>query len=276
MTTAEPRTEPLRGWQVLVTRPAGVADSLCAALTDAGAIVHRAPVLAIEALPETTAARALAQDLDRFDVVIVTSRHAVQFGVDRLAEYWPQWPAGVCWLAVGRATAAALAVRGITAAAPDDARSEGLLALPQLNDIAGRRVLLLTGEGGRGLLEQALTARGARLERLAAYRRTENAEAGRALAAWRALPVPAAQRAVLVTSGDALQNLLARAPWLRTQDALVVAAGERIAALARDGGLPRVVAATGADDDNLLAALLAARHSTDHAGAAGQSDEDRA
>lgn len=246
----------LAGWQVLVTRPAGVADALCAALAAAGAQVHRAPLLAIEPLPESAADRAVVQDLDRFDIVIVTSRHAVQHGVARLADCWPQWPAQQQWLAVGTATASALAAHGIHADAPADARSEGLLALPALNNIAGRRVLLITGEGGRGLLDSTLAARGALVTRLAAYRRVADDRAGAALDAFRRAAGNSRARAVLVTSGDALQNLLGLAPWLRGDGTHVVVASDRIGALARDAGLTRVTVAASAVDDALLDALI--------------------
>lgn len=273
METHRPDRHALAGWHVLVTRPAGVADSLCDALAGHGACVHRAPLLAIEPLAETAAERALARDLDRFDVVIVTSRHAVQHGIARLADSWPQWPHGIRWLAVGAATAAALAAHGIVAGAPDDARSEGLLALPELADIDGRRVLLLTGEGGRGLLETTLAARGARVSRLATYRRVAAAGADAALDAFRDIPAGATGRAVLVTSGDALQNLLDRAPWLRARPACIIAASARIADIARAAGMPDVRVARGAGDDALLSTLLEVARDTRGADTA---HEDRA
>lgn len=253
----------LAGWQVLVTRPAGVADALCESLAAAGAQVHRAPLLAIEPLPESAADRAIALDLDRFDLVIVTSRHAVQHGVGRLADYWPQWPAHLHWLAVGTATASALAAHAIHADAPADARSEGLLALPALDDVAGRRVLLITGEGGRGLLDSTLAARGALVTRLDVYRRAADTRAGAALDEFHGTAGSSRARAVLVTSGDALQNLLRLAPWLREDDTHVVVASDRIGALAREAGLHRVTIAASALDDALLDALT---HLADDAG----------
>lgn len=246
---------PLAGWRVLVTRPDDVADALCRRIAAAGARVTHVPLLIIEPLPETAAARALAQDLGRYDVVLVTSRHAVQHALPRLAAYWPQWPAGQQWLAVGASTAVALSGWGIHARAPADARSEGLLALPALADVAGKRILLLTGEGGRGLLDSALAGRGAQIDRFETYRRQPAAGNEAALQAFCA--AGSAPRAVLVSSGDALQNLLARAPALCASGTACVAAGERLAALARDAGFANPQVAAGAGDDDMLAALLA-------------------
>lgn len=256
MTAEQPATERvLAGWRVLVTRPQHTADTLMARLQAAGAQAVHVPVLRIEALPETAGMRALAQDLDRCHAVIFTSRHAVQYGAALLARWWPQWPVGLHWLAVGSTTAGALREHGITARAPADARSEGLLALPALQEVAGQRVLLVTGEGGRGLLERALAERGATVTRLECYRRLADPDAGAKLDAFRDTRNEGIRSVVLVTSTDALQNLLNAASWLRAQPLPVLCAGDRIAEAARAAGLTRVVAAGGADDESLFSAL---------------------
>lgn len=269
MTADPPATEALAGWPVLVTRPAGAGDALMTRLRAHGATLFAAPMLQIDALPETAANRALAQQLDQFDVVIVTSRHAVQHGLPMLESFWPQWPVGVHWLAVGAATAQALQQFGVRAEAPADARSEGLLALPVLQQLKGKRILLVTGDGGRGLLERELAARGATVQRLAAYRRLAVTAAPPALTDFAAAisrhAAPAG--AVLVTSAEALQNLLALAPWLRTAHCRLIVASERIAEVARAAGLTHVHNANGADDGALLAALVAST--------AAPADEDR-
>lgn len=274
MTADQPATEPARpgvltGWPVLVTRTAGAGDALATLLRRHGATVYAAPLLQIEALPETAASRTLAQQLDQFDAVIVTSRHAVQHGMPLLESFWPQWPAGVHWLAVGAATAHALQQFGVPAAAPADARSEGLLALPALQQVHGKRILLVTGDGGRGLLERELAARGATVQRLAGYRRIAVATPPPALtdfvAAITTGQAPAG--AALVTSVEALQNLLALAPRLRTAPCRLVVASARIADAARAAGMLRIHNASGADDVALLAALLAS--------APAPADEDR-
>lgn len=270
--TAQP--DPLAGWPVLVTRPADTGDALTALLHAHGATVFVAPMLQVDALEETVPGRALAQQLEQFHAVIVTSRHAVQHGLPLLAQFWPQWPVGVRWLAVGATTARALGAHGLRAEAPADARSEGLLALPALQHVSGKRILLLTGEGGRGLLERELAARGATVQRLAAYRRTAVTAPTPALAAFSAAVAtagnhrpPPIQGAALVTSAEALQNLLALAPTLRTAPSWLIAASARIAEAAHAAGLAHVYNADGADDAALLAALLAT--------AATPVDEDR-
>jgi len=268
--TAGPGAEllPLAGWHVLVTRPAGRADALAHRLRELGADVGMAPLLAIEHFPSSEESRHVAQHLDRYDVVIVTSVNAVQAWLPVLADFWPQWPLAQAWVAIGQGTAGALAAYGIAAQTPAEPTSEGLLAMPLFADVRDRRVLLVAGEGGRDAIEQALRAGGANLTRLATYRRVAST-AGRAaitaLAARCAVDQPAAVAgsahgkpacAVLVTSADALQNLLALAPGLPRSRVLLVVASERIAALARAAGSARIIVAGGADDARQLAALL--------------------
>lgn len=244
---------PLAGWRVLVTRPAGFGDALAAQLAAAGAATALVPLLAIEPVAATPGQQALVADLDRFDIVIVTSRNAVAHGLPLLAGRWPQWPAGQAWLAIGRPTAEALAPWGIAATAPRDERSEGLLALPELAAVAGKRVLLLGGEGGRGMIARALAAAGAQLARLDVYRRVPAAGAAAALDTFGHNNGPSA---VLVTSGEALHNLLALAPALAGGEAWLVVPGERVADAARAAGVRRLVVAPRADDTSMLAALL--------------------
>jgi len=256
---ADRATEPvttLAGYHVLVTRPAARAGDLCAQLAAAAATVYAAPLLAIETLPESPQLRAIAQQLDRFDIVIVTSRHAVAAAMPLLTDFWPQWPVAQRWLAVGAGTAAALVVHGVRADAPADARSEGLLAMPVLRAVNGLHILLIAGEGGRDALERTLAERGAVITRMATYRRVAVSDGARAIDAFRHTRAAPGRRIALVTSNEALQNLLALAPWLPGSDVVAIVASERIAASARAAGIAHVIDAHGADDEQQRFALL--------------------
>jgi uroporphyrinogen-III synthase len=260
-------SRPLSGWHVLVTRPAGRGDALADTLRALGAHVGMAPLLAIEALPLGNESRHIAQQLDIYDLVIVTSVNAVRAWLPLLADFWPQWPLAQDWIAVGQGTGNALAAYGITARTPAEPSSEGLLALPVLADVRGRRVLLVAGEGGRDAIEQSLRTDGAIVTRLATYRRIRSTAGTDSIAALAAscradcpeasadIPGGKPRCAVLVTSADALQNLLALAPWLPGSAVLLVVASERIAAQARVAGINDVVVAGGADDASQVTAL---------------------
>jgi uroporphyrinogen-III synthase len=245
----------LHGYHVLVTRPAGRAGSLAAALAEHGAVAHIAPLLRIETLPPAIDLRTLAQDLDRFDLVIVTSANALPGVMPLLRDFWPQWPAAQQWLAVGAGTATALAAEGIVAMHPPDETSEGLLALPMLHAVADKRVLLIAGEGGRDTLEKSLRERGALVTRIATYRRVACESARTTLDAFAAIAGATRNCVALVTSAEALQNLVALAPWLPASDVLLILASERIAAEARRLGVRHCRVAAGASDQQQLAAL---------------------
>ena len=164
---------------------------------------------------------------------------------------------GQAWLAVGAGSAAALRRAGIDAvAAPTRMDSEGLLALPGLQQLAGSTLGLLTAPGGRGTLAAALQGRGARVLRADVYERVPVAPSPRAIAALRALAVPAV---LALSSGEALQRVLAGLPAdvaAQLRAATVVAASERLAEIARAQGVSgRILVARGPRPAELLAAL---------------------
>ena len=166
------------------------------------------------------------------------------------------WP-GQAWFAVGAGSAAALRRAGIKeVSAPARMDSEGLLALPGLQHLAGSTLGLLTAPGGRGTLTPAMQARGARVLRADVYERVPVGPSPRALAALRELTAPAV---LALSSGEALQRVLAGLPAdvaavLRA--ASVVAASERLAAIARSCGFSGAITiARGPRPAALLAAF---------------------
>lgn len=138
------------------------ADRQAADLRAAGHQVVVAPVLEIEALAPPLPEGA-------FDRVLFLSEHAVRFGLAAIAAL--PWFGSARVLAVGARTGELLAQQDLQPEVPDAPTSEGLLALPVLQQVAGLRVLLVAGAGGRGLLAETLTGRGAEVVRYECYRR---------------------------------------------------------------------------------------------------------
>ena len=78
--------------------------------------------------------------------------------------------------------------------------SEGLLALPELQNVAGMRVMIFRGDGGRELLGDTLKARGATVEYVTCYLRSKSDLDVGAL-------LTATPDALTVTSSEALSHL---------------------------------------------------------------------
>jgi uroporphyrinogen-III synthase len=158
----------LKGIGVLVTRPEHQAHHLCQLIEAEGGAAVRYPALVIKPRTDRAAVRAAIGPLDRFDLVVYVSANAVRFGADILADRQE-----VPLAAIGQATAAALnaAGRRVSLMPEEGADSESLLAMPQLQDMRGRRVLIVRGSGGRELLQEAMTARGAQVHYAEVYTR---------------------------------------------------------------------------------------------------------
>jgi len=153
-------------------------------------------------------------------------------------------------------TAAALAATGIA-----DARvpattfdSEGLLALPELHVVAGKRVLIFRGEGGRGHLGDTLRARGAAVTYVECYRRALPRSGADGL---REVLREGRAHALTLTSGEGLDNLctlLGAEDRALLQRLPAFAPHARIAAHARALGFTAIE--TGGADTGLIHGLL--------------------
>jgi uroporphyrinogen-III synthase len=235
-------TRPLAGRAILVTRPVHQADALAHAISAAGGEAVLFPALAIEAVPVAQLGPMIAA-ARAADAAVFVSPNAARFGLAALGAV----PAARVF-AVGPGTARALADAGVAnAVVPDGQDSEALLALPELADVAGWRVVIVRGVGGRPLIADTLAARGARIDYLECYRRVRpQADATALLARWRAGGIDA----VTVASAETLANLAALlgeagAPLLVNTP--LFAPHEKIAEAARRFGVARAIATAGGD-----------------------------
>jgi uroporphyrinogen-III synthase len=160
---------------------------------------------------------------------------------------------GQQWFAVGAGTAAALRRAGIAAViAPTRMDSDGLLASPDLQDVDGRDIGLVTAAGGRDLIAPTLRARGARVLRANVYARIATRPSPRAINDLRALHAPAW---LMLSSGAALEQLLATLPAdaiTALRSAHVAAASDRLARLAQSHGFSHIVTAASAMPRDLV------------------------
>ena len=247
-------TRPLAGVTVVVTRPRAQAARFAALVSEAGATPLLLPALAIEAVELDAGARASLAP-DGFDWTIYTSANSVESSLRQLPR-----PTRTRIAAVGRGTARALAEHGLVVQAvpATTADSEGLLALDAFASIAGRRILILKGEGGRTLLREELERRGATVVTGDLYRRVPAAPDAAALAdLGRALDSGAV--VVAVTSAESLAALLAAIPDARLprlRDATLLVPGERVGAAARTQRWRGPVHVAASAEDAAMAAAL--------------------
>ncbi len=197
---------PLLGRAVLITRPAHQAENLARLIAEAGGEAVRFPALAIEGPADLARVKdVLTTRLRSFDLAVFVSPNAVDRGFALLGT---PWPVSVPVAAVGEGSAAALRRHSIrTVIVPSlGADSESLLATPQLNDVRGKRVLILRGDGGRELLAEELRRRGAEVTDAECYRRVQpRTDPAPLIARWE----QARLHAVTVMSGATLDNLWA-------------------------------------------------------------------
>jgi uroporphyrinogen-III synthase len=252
----------LQGLGVLVTRPDQQAMPLCRLLAAEGAVCFRLPAIDIKPSSEQRVLSARLGPLDGFDLIVFVSANAVRFGAHLLAQRRDLELA-----AVGLATARALNQAGYRVAIVPEGRadSEGLLAHPRLQHLAGKRVLLVKGIGGREHLASELEARGAGVVTAEVYERHAARPDATLLAATEEALVSGQIQVITATSAEVGLNLLAMAgaPWRAAlARAHWLVASARIAAMLQEHGVaaPMLTAAT-AEDHDLVAALLAWRAS---------------
>ena len=195
----------LRGRGIVITRPAGQADTLARLIERAGGRPIVFPVIAIVDVPDPARLDAVIGALDAFDSAIFISPNAVERGMAAIGAR-RTLPPSLRMMAIGSATARALREHGVTSVVVPRTRfdREALLELPELSDVAGKRIVIFRGEGGRALLGDTLAARGASVEYAECYRRVrpEN-DVSRLLASWSAHAIGG----VVATSSEGLRNL---------------------------------------------------------------------
>lgn len=246
---------PASDFGVLITRPAGKADNLLAGLDELAISYIYQPLITTQLMPLRTRD---IQHLQNAELIIFVSVSAVtcleqQFDLKSLTQPL---------LAVGATTASALERScGHPVVAPLDQRSEGVLALPQLQDVAHRDILIVRGNGGRELIKQGLLARGAKVTYVQSYKRVPLPLDGQRLSdQWRAQQI----QCIVVTSNEILSLLLtslpdAALPWLQQRQWIMVS--QRMAETAIAMGIPatHISLAASANDQALLDAICQLR-----------------
>jgi len=148
----------LDGRGILITRPARQAAGLAEVIASIGGVPLIFPAIVILPPADRQELDRVQQELATYDFAVFVSGNAVEYGIADAKS----WPKTLRVFAPGMGTASALVALGL----PDvrtptsSMDSERLLALPELNDVAGKRGVIFRGRGGRELIARTLAARG--------------------------------------------------------------------------------------------------------------------
>ncbi len=243
---------------ILVTRPSPAGDQLVSRLRTLGQVAWSFPLIEFSPGRELPLLTSHLAALQAGDMLFALSQHAVEFAHARLQQEGQRWPDAPGYFAIGRTTALALHTEsGKDIRYPLDREiSEVLLQLPELQNVVGKRALILRGNGGRELLGDTLRERGAEVTFCECYQRcNKHYDGAEEAMRWQYRGVTT----LVVTSGEMLQHLWSLIPqwyrenWLLRCRLLVVS--ERLANHARELGWQDIRIAENADNDALLRAL---------------------
>jgi uroporphyrinogen-III synthase len=232
----------LNGKGVAVTRPSSLAQGLAALIEAAGGKAFLFPAIEIEPLAAVAPSGPL-------DLAVFISPTAVREGLRYLRAPLPRIAA------LSRGTRRELERQGVAVAfaAGEGADSEALLAQPELAQVAGRRIAIFRGQGGREALGEGLRGRGALVEYVECYRRLRpSSDAAPLVAAWRGGRL----HAITASSAQGLGNLFEMLDRDLLRGLPLFVPHERVAGDARRAGVREVLVA-GPADDEMLAALVA-------------------
>ena len=227
------------GRGIVVTRPRDLGAAFAKRIESRGARAIIFPTIEIEPLPAPPVLSGLAA----FDFAVFVSPSAVRVAEKML----PPWPRKVRAVAISFGTKRELDRVGIAPVIvpQSGADSEAVLAAPELQDVAGKRVLIIRGDDGRPVLGDSLAARGAKVEYAECYRRVRPAVDPAPLLA-------AAKRgevhAIVALSAQALRNFNDMSEGAFAAAIPFFVSHERIARHARSLGIREVVVAEPSDD----------------------------
>lgn len=242
---------------ILVTRPAPEGAQLVERLRLTGRQAWHLPL--IEFLPGGELPKLSSQfsDLRSGDAIIVVSSRVLSFAGPYLQAQGIAWRNDIDYFAIGKRSALDLhfhCQRPVDF--PEESLTESLLALPELERVVNKKILILRGNGGRELLGDALQERGANISYCECYQRVPmNYQGAEQALYWRQKGIST----LIVTSGEMLNLLYEMVPaidrhqWLLHCRLIVVS--ERLAAIASQFGWRDIIVADGADNDALLRAL---------------------
>ncbi len=192
---------------IAITRPVDQAKKLNALILAQAGTPISFSLVEITALENYTVFNQAIEPLAIFDWAIFISSNAVQNAMPRVIKQFNGIPKNLKFAAIGPITALELATFGVNYVLTPQGRfdSESLLALPEMQAVNGQNIMLFRGVGGRELLAETLSARGATIRFAESYQRTNpQANCLPLVQLWRNKQL----HAIVVTSSEAMRYLL--------------------------------------------------------------------
>lgn len=246
-------SRPLDGRRIVVSRPEGQAQPLASRLRELGAEITVLPLVAIVPRDDDPQVATALAGLDRYDAIVLTSANAAEIFTERLADTAQRIPEHALVVAVGQATADALARAGITVhMIPPVATGAAVAAALAQRGVAGRRILLPRARDGRPELPAGLRSAGALVDDVAFYDTAPLVPGPSDLAAAEGAD------AIVLTSPSAVAVLAAAAGPAAVPHHHVIAIGPTTAAAARDAGFTVLSEAGEQSVEGLVAATVQA------------------
>lgn len=249
---------PLFGKRIVVTRASQQAHALTEKLSELGADVIEMPATQIARL-DLSPLRAEIGRLSFYDWLIFTSQNAIAIFWEQLLGEGKDARAlfGLKVAAVGPATAGALLEHGITVdVIPNRFVAEGLLEMMAArDDVAGGKVLYVTAEGARDVLQLGLKEIGANVTLIEAYRSIVDGEGAEKLA--RAIEAGKVDL-VTFTSGSAVRGYIDAVGEDLALRVPAASIGAQTSEALREAGIEVKVEAKEATLDGLVSEVLSA------------------
>lgn len=248
----------LLGKKILVTRPKHQAAELSRLIEAKSGVSIDFPLINIQAKSLSAKERAMLVSLDHYDFIFFISVNAVNFAlklIDGKIEQLQQ----ACVVAVGKATAQALAEAGVNEllTPKQGFNSEAVLALPECQLMSESRCLIVRGDGGRELLACTLRDRGAEVDYIEVYEKSlpqQNCEQVKTYLQNKEIS------AILIYSAIALDNLMFLLAGDKLKESLLstplVVISSRISVAAKKIGFKQIIVAAESSDAAMVNALF--------------------
>lgn len=244
---------------VLVTRPEQRGRELVEMFSQQGIFAIHQPLFTIEAGAELPQLPSALTRLNTGDYVFAVSRHAIDYAAETLRQTGFHFRSDLHYFAVGSATASHFSAQAEQAVRYPifSENSEGLLQLPEMNELSHKHLLILRADSGRELLAEQASQRGATVQYLECYRRLLTDEN---LSEKISLAKRAGVDTIIATSSEILTTLVEQTnqdDYLWLFHCRLVVVGNRIATLARQLGWQsdKLIIAPKADNQTLFQTL---------------------